>query len=181
MKMRINIQRLIVGFIRLLCACSIGSTICTPAHSFAKRTSDAWVYYHFDGNGFRSGPATNGTAIIAVRELYQPVVLQNQLTTINAPSLSHNSGVIVGICYFQSSGGKLSSSATYMPCPNALLEISFAGKQLLTVKTDENGYFAAVLEPGTYSIGSGPLTTEITVESGKTTLVPLRAGKRMVD
>ena len=51
----------------------------------------------------------------------------------------------------------------------------------VTVQTDEHGYFVAVLAAGKYSIGSGPFTAEISVDRGITTLVPLRAGKRMVD
>ena len=81
----------------------------------------------------------------------------------------------------QSSGGKLGGGSGFVPYPRVPLLISSGGKQFVTVQTDEQGYFVVVLPAGTYSIGSEPFTAEITVERGITTLVPLRAGKRMVD
>jgi hypothetical protein len=49
------------------------------------------------------------------------------------------------------------------------------------VLSDANGYFVALLAAGSYMIGSGAFAAEATVENGTTVLVPLRAGKRMVD
>jgi len=95
--------------------------------------------------------------------------------------LPEDAGVIAGICYFQSSGGKLGGTVGYVACPRTPLLVSSNGKQLVTVQTDEHGYFVAVLAAGKYSIGSGPFTAEISVDRGITSLVPLRAGKRMVD
>ena len=165
----------------LLISCILCSVFCTPTFAFSTRPIDIWVYYHFDGISFKPGPTVDGSAFIAVRERHQPVVMQTPNSTIEAPVLPKNSGVIAGICYFQTSGGKLGNGAGYIPCPNTPLLISSEGKQLVTVKTDEHGYFVVVLNAGTYSIGNGPFTAEIAVESGVTSLVPLRAGKRMVD
>jgi hypothetical protein len=166
---------------RILIPCLVCTIFCSSAGAFSQRPLDTWVYYHFDGSSFQPGPATDGTAFIAVRNEVQPVVTLSALSTQDAPALSAKSGVIAGICYFLTSGGKLGSGPGYTPCPDTPLQISSGGKQFVTVKTDEHGYFVVVLEAGTYSLGSGPFTATITVENGVTSLVPLRAGKRMVD
>jgi len=167
--------------IRILTLCMLCGIFCSSAEAFSKRVTDSWVYYHFDGSSFQPGPASDGRAFLAVRNQVQPVVTQSTFTEMTAPPLSEKNGVIAGICYFQSSGGKLENSPAYLPCPDTPLQISSGGKQIVTVKTDQDGYFIVVLEAGHYSIGSGPFTADITVDKGVTTLVPLRAGKRMVD
>jgi hypothetical protein len=150
------------------------------ASAAANRPADAWNYYHFDGIAFTPGPTVDGSAFVAVREKVRPVVLTVQTTGIEQLPLPEGSGVITGICYLQSSGGKLGGGG-YLPYTRVPLLISTGGKAFVTVETDNHGYFVVVLPAGKYSIGNGPFTTEITVERGVTTLVPLRAGKRMVD
>lgn len=140
-----------------------------------------WNYYHFDGTAFKPGPSTDGTAFIAVRENTRPVILATPGTQISQTVLPTGNGVIAGICYLQSAGGKLGTGGSFVPYPRAPLLISTEGREFVTVQTDDHGYFMVVLPAGTYAIGSGPFTAEIVVERGVTTLVPLRAGKRMVD
>jgi hypothetical protein len=147
----------------------------------ARRPDDIWNYYHFDGKAFTPGPATDGSAFVAVREKVRPVVLTTQTADIEQTALPDGAGVIAGICYLQSSGGKLGGGSEFKPCQRVPLLISAGGKQLVTVQTDDLGYFVVVLPAGAYTIGSGPFTAGITVERGITTLVPFRAGKRMVD
>lgn len=160
-------------------------TLCLalPAGVFAagNRPADVWNYYHFDGAAFAPGPAVDGSAFVAVQEKMRPVVLTAPAADIEQNVLPDDSGVIAGICYLQSSGGKLGGGSGYQPYPRVPLLVSSGGKAFVTVQTDDHGYFVAVLPVGTYSIGSAPFTAEITVESGVTTLVPFRAGKRMVD
>ncbi|HXE95127.1 MAG TPA: hypothetical protein VN642_01875 [Dongiaceae bacterium] len=152
-----------------------------PAAAFGPRPADTWNYYHFDGSVFTPGPAADGSAFVAVREYMQPVILTAQSSGIEQTALPAGAGVIAGICYLQISGGKLGGGSSFKPYPRVPLLISTGGKEFVTVQTDEHGYFVVVLPAGTYSVGSGPFTAEITVERGITTLVPLRAGKRMVD
>lgn len=160
----------------LLCA-----VLPAAASAAANRPADVWNYYHFNGNAFTPGPAIDGSAYVAVREKVRPVVLTAQTADIEQAALPDGAGVIAGICYLQSSGGKLGGGSGFVPYPRVPLLISSGGKQFVTVQTDEQGYFVVVLPAGTYTIGSEPFTAEITVERGITTLVPLRAGKRMVD
>lgn len=165
----------------LLSSLLICSAFSAPASAAANRPSDAWNYYHFDGSAFKSGPTIDGSAFVAVREKVRPVVLTAQPAQLELTALPDGAGSIAGICYIQSSGGKLGSSSGFAPYQRVPLLISSGGKQLVTVQTDDNGYFVVVLPAGTYSVGSAPFSAEITVERGVTTLVPLRAGKRMVD
>lgn len=159
----------------------ISATFSDTASAAGKYPADAWNYYHFDGSAFIPGPAVDGSAFIAVREKVRPVVLTVQTSDIEKTALPDGTGVIAGICYMQSSGGKLGGSGGFTPYPNVPLLISSGSKQLVSVQTDDFGYFVVVLPAGKYAIGNGPSTAEITVERGITTLVPLRAGKRMVD
>lgn len=165
----------------LLLALLVCTTLSATASAAGRRPADVWNYYHFDGSAFTPGPAVDGSAFVAVREKVQPVILAAQTSQIEQTALPDGTGVIAGICYLQSTGGKLGSGSGFKPYPRVPLLISTGGKQLVTVQTDDHGYFVVVLPAGTYSVGSGPFTAEISVERGITTLVPLRVGKRMVD
>jgi hypothetical protein len=167
--------------INILLALIFCTTFPAAASAAGNRPTDAWSYYHFDGIAFTPGPTIDGSAFVAVRENVQPVILTAPSSQIEQTALPDGTGVIAGICYLQSSGGKLGAGSGFKPYPRVPLLISSGGKELVTVQTDGNGYFVAVLPAGTYSIGSGPFTAEVTAELGITTLVPLRAGKRMVD
>jgi hypothetical protein len=149
--------------------------------AFSSFPDDTWNYYHFDGGSFLPGPAANGTAFLAVRQRLRPVVLTDQTSAPVETALPNGTGAIAGICYLQSSGGKLADSSCVTPYARVAVQVSLAGKQLVTVQTDDNGYFVIVLPTGTYSVAYGPSKAEVTVDRGITTLVPLRGGKRMVD
>ncbi len=168
-------------FTQLLMLCCASWVLCSPAGAFSKRPQDTWVYYHFDGSSFQAGSAADGSPLIAVRDRFQPVITSSLLLDNPSQSLSPKSGVIAGICYFRRSGGKFADNPGYTPCSGVQLSISSGGRQHLTVKTDHNGYFIAVLNAGSYTVTSGAFMTNVDVENGKTMLVPLLAGKRMVD
>jgi hypothetical protein len=153
----------------------------SAASAAGRRPADTWTYYHFDGTAFSPGPSADGSAFVAIQEKVRPVVLATPASQAEATALPYGAGVIAGICYLQSSGGKLGGNSGYKPYPRVPLLISSGEKPFVTVQTDDTGHFMAVLPAGTYTIGSGPFTADITVERGITTLVPLRAGKRMVD
>lgn len=167
--------------ILLLTAFLAFTALCTAASAAGKRPADAWIYYHFDGSSFVAGPADEGSPFVAIQEKMRPVFLSTQTAHIDQTPLPDGTGVIAGICYIQSSGGKLTTASSFVPYPRVPLLIATGGKEFVTVLTNDHGYFMAVLPAGIYSVGSGPFTAEITVERGITTLVPLRAGKRMVD
>lgn len=168
----------VVYLLSFILACALFPHTATAA---GKRPADIWAYYHFNGVAFTPGPAAEGTPYIAILENVRPVILTAPASHIEPTALPDGSGVIAGICYLQSSGGKLVSGSGFKPYSRVPLLISSGGKSFVTVQTDDFGYFTAVLPAGSYTIGSGPASAEISVERGITTLIPLRAGKRMAD
>ena len=143
--------------------------------------TDTWSYYHFDGNAFTPGPADEGSVSVAVRKNVRPAFLTSSQSSLELNTLPDGTGVIAGICYLQSSGGKLGNSSSFRAYSRVPVLISSGGKHFVTAETDDRGYFVAVLPAGIYSIGSGPFAAEVVVQRGITKLVPLRVGKRMVD
>lgn len=154
--------------------------MCVAVSAASRRHVTAWNYYHFDGQAFVAGQPADGTPFVAVRDRAVPVVL-NRATTVEATPLPSGKGALAGICFLRSSGGKLGGSGGHAPCPAATLEISSGDAVILRTQTDGSGYFVALLPAGVYRIGSGAFAAEATVETGKTTLAAVQAGKRMVD
>ncbi|MBK5274721.1 MAG: hypothetical protein JJE30_06685 [Desulfuromonadales bacterium] len=156
--------------------------LCTALSAASKRPTSAWNFYHFDGQTFVAGPPVGEGAFLAVRDQTVPVLLTLKETGPDAVPLPKGTGAIAGICYIQTAGGKLATGSGYLPCPRIPITISSSsGRPVATVQTDENGYFQAVLAAGVYRVGTAPQARDVTVEVAKTTLVPLRTGKRMVD
>lgn len=154
--------------------------MCTAVSAAARRQGTAWNYYHFDGHGFVAGQPADNSPFLAVRDGAVPVVL-TRIAKVEAVALPANKGALAGICYIQSSGGKLAGGRGYAPCPGISLTISSGDKVVTSVVSDENGYFVALLAAGVYRVSCGAFATEAAVENGTTAFVPLRAGKRMVD
>ncbi len=167
------------GF-NLMLAIVVCLFLCVAAVAASKRRGDAWNYYHFDGSRFVAGPATDGNSFVAVRDGVRPVVLTHT-AKIEAVGLPADTGAMAGICYIQTSGGKLTGGAGYLVRPAIHLPISSGNSVVTTVQTDERGYFIALLPAGWYVVGDGPLAREVRVKTYQTSLVALRLGKRMVD
>lgn len=148
------------------------------AGALARRPAEQWAYFHFDGGQFVPGKPDAGT-FVAVRDGVHPMVTARAEKLQGTP-LPAGTGAVVGICYVQSSGGKLRAGPGYDAVPLIPVEIFAAGKSVATVETDRNGYFVAALPPGSYKIGPRG-AVEVRVTKGSTTFVPLRVGKRMVD
>ncbi len=170
--MRTGLGIILVG----LALTVMGST----ALAAAKWQGYMWNYYHFDGQGFVAGKSTDGGPFLAVRNGAWPVLLTDS-AKIEEVALPEGKGALAGICYMQSSGGKLASGPAYVPYSHMPVQISSGTKVLITVETDNQGFFVAELAPGRYVVSTGAVKVEVTVENNKTVLVPLRAGKRMVD
>jgi hypothetical protein len=163
----------------MIMACIAIAGMCTSVSTAAQLPGAGWAYFHFDGSSFKPGLPETG-AFVAVRNHALPVVLTQPSQPVDT-QLPAGMGAIAGISFIQTRGGKLTAGNGYLPCPGVDVTVSSRDVPVMTVKTDSNGYFLAVLKTGAYRIGSAPLTQEVTVENGKTTLIALRTGKRMVD
>jgi hypothetical protein len=154
--------------------------MCVAVSASSKRPVADWNYYHFDGRGFVAGQPAEGNPFLALSDRTVPVVL-TRMIKIEAMALPAGKGALAGICYLQSPGGKLAGGSGYSPYPGLPVAIFSGDSFVSSVVSDENGYFVALLPAGSYRIGSGAFKAEATLVNGTTTLVPLRAGKRMVD
>ena len=154
--------------------------MCVAVSAAARRQGTVWNYYHFDGHAFAAGQPDDNSPFLAVQDRAVPVVL-TRAAQIEATPLPPDKGALAGICYIQSSGGKLAGGPGYSPCPAIPLTISSGTTVVVHTETDRSGYFIALLSAGVYRISSGAFAREVTVEVGKTTLGALQTGKRMVD
>jgi len=153
--------------------------LCVTAVAAAKRPGSHWQYFHFDGHSFIAGQPAGDATFVAVNKDFMPAVLTHA-SKPKTMALPPDKGVLVGFCYIQSSGGKLTSSASYQPGARMPVEITANGKHVAVTETDDKGYFVIALSAGSYHIICKE-TVEAKVENGTTILVPLRVGKRMVD
>jgi hypothetical protein len=164
----------------LLLAVLMVAVMAGAVSAFSLRPDTTWNYYHFDGRGFVAGQPPDQSPFLALRDHVLPVVMP-RMATVEAVALPPATGALAGICYIQSSGGKLGGGRGYAPCSRAPLTI-YSGKTVeMFTQSDDFGFFVAMLPAGMYYVVSGTFTAEAVVEKVTTTLVPLRVGKRMVD
>ena len=154
--------------------------MCVAVSAASRRPDAAWNYYYFDGRAFVAGRPVGDSPFLAVRDRDVPLVLTRAARAVATP-LPSDKGALAGICFLRSSGGKLAGSGGHTPLPGKSVTIYSSDQVVMSVTSDEKGYFVALLPAGVYRIGSGAFTAEATVETGKTTLAAVQAGKRMVD
>ena len=133
---------------------------------------------YFDGSVFREGK-TAGQPAIATRIGHYPQLLQDGSSREAVP-LPSGTGALAGICYIQQSGSKLGSHPAFLPRPGMPVNVSGTGVER-EARCDEHGFFSLALPAGRYNVRSGADSRAVTIEQDKTTLIPLRGGKRMVD
>ena len=164
----------------LLLATVALAVICVAVSAASKRPGTHWNCYHFDGSSLVKGTTPAGGSCLAVQEGVVPAVMTGS-AGIEAKQLPPGSGALAGVCYIRTAGGKLASNRAFSPYPGIQLSISAGEKVMLRTRTDESGYFIAVLPAGLYRINNGAFAIEARVAPGQTKLVALQAGKRMVD
>lgn len=134
-----------------------------------------WQSFDFDGKGFVK---TSGGGSIMVRDGYLPV--SAGVAAPREDQLPPGTGAVALFCFLQSSGGKLRPQTG--SAPMAGMVVTVGGKNItLAARTDANGFLILALPPGSYDFRLLGFSKKATVESGKTALVALRGGKRMVD
>lgn len=150
------------------------------AHASATRPDDPWSYFHFKDGNFVAGKPAGDAPFVAVQDGMRPVPV-TQGEKVEAVKLPRGTGAVVGISYLQSSWGKLDGRSSYEGVPKMdIVVLNSANKMITSTETDLEGYFSLVLPAGKYKIVAREIIP-ILIEEGKTALIPLRAGKRMVD
>ena len=151
----------------------LGFLLTASGASLADAASD-WQTLGFDGNGFLKGASA---AAISVRDGYLPVAGTGAPREDRLPG---GTGALAVFCYLQSAGGRLQPQAAFAPIP--AVAVTVAGKTLTVAgRTDTGGYLILALPSGSYEVRLLGFSRKVTVETGKTALVGIRGGKRMVD
>ena len=139
---------------------------------------DAWRSYTFSADGLREAQGPGGT-LLKVRDGYLPILSSGGSIPGETP-LPPGAGALAGVCYLQSSGGKLRDASGHLPLAGGVVEVA-GGSGKFTARTDGGGYFLLALPAGEYTVRVTGMSFRVTVEKGRTSLVALRGGKRMVD
>lgn len=134
-----------------------------------------WTSFRFDGAAFSEG---GGKGAISVRDGYLPVVAADGI--LPEDPLPEGTGAVALLCYQQVSGGKLKRQAGYRALPGVALSVRGAAVTLGT-RGDANGYAILALPAGSYQLKAFGFTKRVDVVQGKSALVAIRGGKRMVD
>jgi hypothetical protein len=134
-----------------------------------------WQSFGFDGTAFVKD---SGSGAIMVRDGYLPVPASAQAP--REDKLPEGTGAVALLCFQQSSGGKLRGQPGLAPMAGAAVTIT--GNALsLAARTDASGYLILALPPGSYEFRLLGFSKKVALEHGKTALLAIRGGKRMVD
>jgi len=138
----------------------------------------SWKKYFFDGQEFREGALSSGLSVYQ-RDGFLPMI-QTGNEAPREDKLPPGTGGAVVFCHIQSAGGKLQNHGGYIPLAGAAVEIR-NGDRMMALRADANGYFVIALPAGEYELRLQGVRRKMRVETGKTTFVTVRTGKRMVD
>jgi len=142
--------------------------------------SSPWKPFFFDGTNF--SPAIDSSAnAIWLRNGHFPSTTKPAAGPAIADRLPPGTGAVAGICYLQTSGGKISPHNAVTPYPNEQITFKSKTDGVSITRTDKDGYFIEYLTAGDYELFCRGVRTEIRIKQGETTLVPVRGGKRMAD
>ncbi len=144
-------------------------------------SASTWQPYTFDGTSFHPGEIT-GKPSLWLRDGFIPRTETPPAGgASDLGSLPPKSGAVAGICYLQTSGGKLADQSGVTPYPDEQIIIRTARDGIFVTRTDSNGLFAELLYPGEYEFSCRGAGIPAVVKEGKTTLIHIRGGKRMAD
>lgn len=156
-------------FVLLACGCALGGEA---------KTLQKWQTSHFVENNFREGPSSDVPTVYH-RDGFLPFVRSGE-KPVTEDRLPQGTGAVVIFCYVQGSDGRAKTHAGEYPLPDAAVQVSDSEIKII-LQTDWNGYVVAALPVGKYEISVRGMIRQIVVKERQTQLVPIRAGKRMVN
>lgn len=142
--------------------------------------SSLWRPYTFDGTNF-SVSAEPAAHSIWTRDGHFPAISKADPDPARSDRLPPGTGVVAGICYTQTAGGKISSQNSFTPYPDEQITLKSKTYGVFVTRTDNDGYFKEHLKAGSYELFCRGVRAEFRIKTGKTTLAPIRGGKRMAD
>jgi len=163
-------------FLALLAPLLLSLIACTSS-AFSPRT---WQAHTFAGPEFLPGEKP-GRPSLWLRDGFIPRTDKPGAQAVDIGRLPPKSGAVAGICYLQTSGGKLVDQADFQAFPDEQITIRNDETGIFITRTDDNGYFIEMLYPGKYEFYCRGAVSSAVIAEGKTTLVQIRGGKRMAD
>jgi len=148
--------------------------------SCAAGNSSLWKPYIFDGVNFSPTDNNNSNAIWT-RSGHFPTTSAPTPDSAHSDKLPPGTGAVAGICYLQTTGGRISERNLFTPYINEQITLRNKTDGTFVTRTDSSGYFVEFLNPGEYELFCRGVRTEFRIKQGETTLVPIRGGKRMAD
>lgn len=145
--------------------------------SCAGGSHSLWKPYIFDGAKF--SPAENSPGAIWLRSGHLPATAEP--SPESSYKLPPDTGAVAGICYIQTTGGRISEHNLFTPYPDEQITFRSKTEGVSVTRTDKDGYFAEYLPTGNYELFCRGARAEFRIKKGETTLVPIRGGKRMAD
>ena len=142
--------------------------------------ASAWKPYFFDGVNFSPASDSTSTAIW-LRNGHFPSTSEPTAGSASSDRLPPGTGAVAGICYSQTTGGKIAAQHSFTPYPNEQITFKSKSEGVSVKRSDKDGYFAAYMKAGDYELFCRGARIEFRIKQGETTLVPIRGGKRMVD
>lgn len=165
--------------LKMLFMLSAPLLLLTSCAIFAQPESP-WHPYTFNGQKFIEGEI-KGIQPIWLRDGFTPRLTKPEKAADDNWQLPPKSGAVAGICYLQTSGGKITSQTGVTPLADEQIVIKSMKEGVFVTRTDKDGLFAEVLDPGEYEFSCRGAGRQTEVNEGKTTLVQIRGGKRMAD
>jgi len=148
---------------------------CGTAFAAGQRALQSW---YFQGTAFREGSVA-GLPAVRLADGSLPAVTAADESP-DAAQLPRGTGGLVVFCYVQNIGGKLLDHAGFLPVAGAAVELR-RGAWRMAGRTDSLGYLVLAVPAGTYEITVRGQRREARIEVGRSALVAVRTGKRMVD
>jgi len=148
---------------------------CGTAAAAGQGALQSW---YFQGTAFREGSVA-GLPAVHLADGYLPAITLDDESP-DAARLPRGTGGMVVFCYVQNIGGKLSDHDGFLPVAGAAVELR-RGAWRMAGRTDSLGYLVLAVPAGTYEITVRGQRREARIEVGRSALVAVRTGKRMVD
>lgn len=152
----------------------------TPLLISCSSNATPWTPYRLSEAGFH--PSTDVTSkALWVRPGFFPYSGQDPPQAADSSKLPKGTGAVAGICYLQTSGGKIANQQLITPLPDEQITMKLRGEGVFVTRTDANGYFTDALHPGDYEFYCRGAKVAGRIRLGETTLIPIRGWKRMAD
>jgi hypothetical protein len=165
---------------RLMLTTALAALLTLTASCSLSASPGKWDKFSFNGQAFQPGGLGNRPSVW-IRDGYIPRVEEPGNASRDSGKLPPKAGAVAGLCYVQTSGGKLADQSGSRPLPDELITIKSSEYGVSVTRSDAAGFFIEELFPGDYQFFCRGAGVEVRGQEGTTVLVPIRGAKRMAD